>query len=128
LWFLAEICKFLYDFFYFEYKKNVYPVHTPAAVDYNMFNFGEFLSISNFVWRAFIIHCIYQWSKKRWAFGLDSGVSSHRNKYTYLEMVIVYVSRKFSAVLVQNSSSELKKRKSKNWTWIPFFWHTLVEW
>jgi hypothetical protein len=77
-------------------KKNVYPVHTPAAVDYNMFNFGEFLSISNFVWRAFIKHCIYQWP----------GVS-HRNKYTYLEMVIVYVSRKFSAVLVQNSSSEL---------------------
>jgi hypothetical protein len=35
-------------------KKNVYPVSKPAAVDYIMFNFGEFLSISNFVWRAFI--------------------------------------------------------------------------
>jgi hypothetical protein len=23
-------------------KKNVYPVHTPAAVDFIMFNFGEF--------------------------------------------------------------------------------------
>jgi hypothetical protein len=28
--------------------------YTPAAVDYIMFNFGEFLSISNIVWRAFI--------------------------------------------------------------------------
>jgi hypothetical protein len=35
-------------------KKNVYPVQKPAAVDYILFYFGEFLSISNFVWRAFI--------------------------------------------------------------------------
>jgi hypothetical protein len=35
------------------FQKNVYPVHTPAAVDYIIFNFGDFLSISNFVWRAF---------------------------------------------------------------------------
>jgi hypothetical protein len=33
-------------------KKNVYPVHKPAAVDYIMLNLGEFLSSSNFVWRA----------------------------------------------------------------------------
>jgi hypothetical protein len=39
---------------FFEYHKNVYPEYTPAAVDYIMFNFGEFLSISSFVWRAFI--------------------------------------------------------------------------
>jgi hypothetical protein len=45
LWFLAEIGKFYKSFSIkslFEYKKNVYPVHKPAAVDYNMFNFGEF--------------------------------------------------------------------------------------
>jgi hypothetical protein len=36
------------------YKKNVYPIHKPAAVDYVMFNYGEFLSISDFVWRVFI--------------------------------------------------------------------------
>jgi hypothetical protein len=39
---------------FFEYKKNVYPIYKPAAVDYNVFNLGEFLSITNFVWRAFI--------------------------------------------------------------------------
>jgi hypothetical protein len=36
-----------------------YPVHKPAAVDYIMFNFGEFLFISNFVWRTFIKESIY---------------------------------------------------------------------
>jgi hypothetical protein len=30
-------------------KKKCLPRHKPAAVDYIMFNFGEFLSISNFV-------------------------------------------------------------------------------
>jgi hypothetical protein len=34
-------------------KKNVHPVHTPAAVDYGTFNFGDFSS-SSFVWRVFI--------------------------------------------------------------------------
>jgi hypothetical protein len=29
-------------------------LHKPAVVDYIMLNFGEFLFISNFVWRAFI--------------------------------------------------------------------------
>jgi hypothetical protein len=32
------------------------PVHTPAAVDYIMFNFGEFLSISNFVLKKAAIY------------------------------------------------------------------------
>jgi hypothetical protein len=52
-------------------KKNVYPVHTPAAVDYIMFNFGEYVSIRIFVWRAFIKQSSYLWSKKR-AFGVKS--------------------------------------------------------
>jgi hypothetical protein len=42
------------EIYFVEYKKNSYPVHKPAAVDYIIFNFGEFLCISNFVWRAFI--------------------------------------------------------------------------
>jgi hypothetical protein len=29
---------------FFKYKKKNYPVHTPAAADYIMFNFGDFLS------------------------------------------------------------------------------------
>jgi hypothetical protein len=38
----------------FEYKKKNYPVHKPDAVDFILFNFGELLTISNFVWRALI--------------------------------------------------------------------------
>jgi hypothetical protein len=37
--------------------------YTPAAVDYIMFNFGEFLSISNIVWRAFIKESSHLWRK-----------------------------------------------------------------
>jgi hypothetical protein len=82
LWFLAEICKFLYDFFYKSFskiflriQKNVYQVHKPAAVNYIiMFNYGEFLSMSNFVWRAFIKEskpwvkikmCFWSWIAQR---------------------------------------------------------------
>jgi hypothetical protein len=40
---------------FFEFKKKMFiPVHKPDAVDYIIFNFGEFLSISYFVWRTFI--------------------------------------------------------------------------
>jgi hypothetical protein len=35
-------------------KKNVYPVPKLAAANYIIFNFCKFLSINNFVWRAFI--------------------------------------------------------------------------
>jgi hypothetical protein len=74
------ICKFLYNLFYKSFsknflriqKKNVYPVHKPAAVDYIMFNFDEYLSISKFVWRAFIKESSHLCCTKRKAFGMES--------------------------------------------------------
>jgi hypothetical protein len=68
-WKFANFCtiSFLKVFLksFFEHKKNVYPVHTPAAVDYILFNFGEFLSISNFVWRAFIKQSSHHYGVKK---------------------------------------------------------------
>jgi hypothetical protein len=48
-----------------------YPIHKPAAVDYIMFKFCEFLSISNFVWRAFIKESTHLCCKK-------VGIESHK--------------------------------------------------
>jgi hypothetical protein len=59
--FLLKVCKIFLRI----QKTNVYPVYKPAAVDYIMFNFCEFLSISNFVLRAFIKESSHVWSKKR---------------------------------------------------------------
>jgi hypothetical protein len=52
---LAEMCKFLYDFFFKSFskiffrfiRKNVYPLHKPVAVDYTaQQKTGHFLSPS----------------------------------------------------------------------------------
>jgi hypothetical protein len=45
-------------------KKIFYPVHTPAAFDYIMYNFGEFLSIRSFIWRAFFNNRVAYVAKK----------------------------------------------------------------
>jgi hypothetical protein len=57
-------------------SKNVYPVHKPSVDDCIIFNFGAFLCISNFVWRAFINESSHLCCKKSW-----SGIAQ-RNKYT----------------------------------------------
>jgi hypothetical protein len=46
-------------------KKNVYPVHKPVAVDDIILNFGDFLTINNFVWRAFIKESSHLCFKKK---------------------------------------------------------------
>jgi hypothetical protein len=78
--FISFIKVFLKPFFD-KKKKNVYPAHKPAAVVCIMFNSGEFLSISNFVWRASIQQNSHRWSKKNMSFW---SAISQRNKYTCL--------------------------------------------
>jgi hypothetical protein len=75
----------VYNFFikvflksFFGYKKNVYPIPKPAAVYFIMFNFSEFLSISNFVWRASTKQNKPSMEKKKMSFW--SGISQ-RNIY-----------------------------------------------
>jgi hypothetical protein len=65
-------------------KKNVYPVHTPAAVDYIMFNFVDFLSsLLEILYRELLL-------KKAAIYGVKEDAllvwTLKRNRYTYLAL------------------------------------------
>jgi hypothetical protein len=65
-------------------KKNVSPVHTPAAVDYIMFNFVDFLSsLLEILYRELLL-------KKAANYGVKEDAllvwTLNRNRYTYLAL------------------------------------------
>jgi hypothetical protein len=62
-----QLCNKSYSKIFLRRKNNVYPVHKPAAVDYFMFNVGEFLFNSNFEWTALIKENSPFGCKKSWS-------------------------------------------------------------